>query len=104
MAPTVGRTVLYKLHSGDVEQITQHRRKVEDAARNAAKSAGADDVVHPISGNLVIEGEQYPAVVVRTFGGTTVNLQVSLDGNDTYWVASRSEGDGPGFWSWPPRA
>jgi len=51
----------------------------------------------------VAEGEQYPAVVVRTFGGTTVNLHVLLDGNDTYWATSRMEGDDPGQWSWPPR-
>ncbi|GAA4560510.1 hypothetical protein [Planotetraspora kaengkrachanensis] len=31
------------------------------------------------------------------------NLQVLLDGNDAYWATSRTEGDEPGRWSWPPR-
>jgi hypothetical protein len=42
-------------------------------------------------------------MVVRTFGGPAANLQVHLDGTDTYWATSRCEGEGPGFWAWPPR-
>ncbi|MGP3965694.1 hypothetical protein ACTWPT_58105 [Nonomuraea sp. 3N208] len=37
----------------------------------------------------------------RRLGG--INLQVFLDGNDTYWVTSRSEGDQSDTWTWPPR-
>ncbi|MGW4403445.1 hypothetical protein ACWEJ6_05415 [Nonomuraea sp. NPDC004702] len=43
-------------------------------------------------------------MVVRTSGTAHANLQVHLDGNDTYWVTSRIEGGQPGTWHWPPRA
>lgn len=37
----------------------------------------------------------------------TVNLQVYLDGNDTYWATSRvraeNETGEQGQWHWPPR-
>jgi len=107
--PTVCRTVLYKLHGGDVDQI--NRRRADFAAFNRAhRPADHEPGSFPGRsghighfGNQVAEGEQYPAVVVRTFGGTTVNLHVLLDGNDTYWATSRMEGDDPGQWSWPPR-
>jgi hypothetical protein len=26
-----------------------------------------------------------------------------LDGTDTYWATSRTEGAGDGHWAWPPR-
>jgi hypothetical protein len=48
-------------------------------------------------------GHKYPAVVVSTFGGEAVNLQVLLDGPDSFWATSRHEGDEPGTWAWPPR-
>ncbi|MEU5863527.1 hypothetical protein ABZ815_20320 [Nonomuraea sp. NPDC047529] len=49
-------------------------------------------------------GDVFPAMVVRTSGTAHANLQVHLDGNDTYWVTSRIEGDQPGTWHWPPHA
>lgn len=54
-------------------------------------------------GNHAAEGDQYPAVIVRVFdpSSTTVNLQVHLDGNDTYWATSRQAGDGPGRYQLP---
>jgi hypothetical protein len=44
-------------------------------------------------------------MVVAIFNGesTTCNLKVFLDGEDCYWATSRSLGDKPGTWSWPPR-
>ena len=48
----------------------------------------------------------YPLVITRVWGdqeGSAVNGQVLLDGNDTFWATSRNEGEGPGFWSVPPR-
>lgn len=84
MTPTLGRIVLYTLTDADADVITQSR-------------AGA------LIGNPARAGEQYPAMVVRTFGGDAVNLQVHLDGGDLYWATSRQEGDQPGTWCWPPR-
>lgn len=48
----------------------------------------------------------YPAVIVRAWGDTeqsAVNLQVLLDGCDTYWATSRSQVPGQGQWIEPPR-
>jgi hypothetical protein len=109
MTPTIGRVVHYKLHQGDVDQI--NRRRADFAAFNRENRDTAAEPGHFPGrsghighyGNEVTEGDVYPAIVVRTFLGTTVNLQVQLDGNDTYWATSRSEGDDAGFWSWPPR-
>lgn len=84
MTPTIGRVVHLRLSEGDAAVINQTREK-----------AG-------IVGNRATEGAVYPAVIVAVFG-RPVNLHVLLDGPDSYWATSRSEGDGPGFWSWPPR-
>lgn len=83
--PTIGRTVLYQLSAGDAQTIA-HRRGQEG-----------------VTGNVAVAGQIYPAVVVRTFGGDQCNLQVLLDGPDTFWATSRKEGDEPGAWTWPER-
>lgn len=83
--PTIGRTVLYRLSDADTRHIQQQRTH-NGVAANAART-----------------GDRYPAVVVSTPGGESVNLQVSLDGPDTLWAASRHEGDEPGTWAWPTR-
>lgn len=84
--PTVGRIVHYRL-------------TWDDAAQIAATRAGA-------AGNPPSEGDVCAAIVVSTWGPTTnsaINLQVLLDGPDSYWAPSRNVGDVPGTWSWPPR-
>lgn len=91
MAPTVGRIVHYTLAEYDVSAIRA------DRAENSLTQQG----------NPVTAGDVYPAMVVRTWGSdeySAVQLQVFLDGNHTYWATSRSKGNGPGFWHWPPRA
>jgi hypothetical protein len=87
MKPTLGRIVHYRLNAGDVAAID---RNVPHAGANR---------------NHVREGEVYPALVVRVFDPsvTTANLVVQLDGLAQYWATSRTEGDEPGHWSWPPR-
>jgi hypothetical protein len=87
--PTVGRIVNYKLNEGDVAQIDANLPiHSSDVHRNAVKA-----------------GDVYPAKVVRVFdpSTSTVNLQVSLDGDCLYWATSRVEGDQPGQWAWPSR-
>ena len=86
--PTIGRIVHYTLTEQDAAQIANDRASAVDRT---------------LRHNPVSPGQTYPAVVVRTFGGPAVNLQVFLDGTDTYWATSRVEGDGPGQWIWPPR-
>ena len=88
MVPTIGRTVHYVLSAEDAQLINE-RRKNEFTDSH---------------GNQAADGDVCAAVVVRTFGSSTVNLQVLLDGTDSYWATSRMEGAEPGQWSWPPRA
>ncbi|MEU6279723.1 hypothetical protein [Streptomyces sp. NPDC047028] len=77
--PSVGRIVQYQLaeHTGFVGHV----------------------------GNHSAAGDVYPAVIVRVWGESTItcNLQVLLDGTDTYWATSRAEGTEAGTWAWPER-
>lgn len=89
MKPSIGRIVHYTLTQPDADQINRQR---------------ADGTPH--TGNHAQEGDVYPAMIVRIFGETpesAVNLQVFLDGNDTFWATSRTLGDGPFHWAWPER-
>ncbi len=88
MQLSLGRIVHYKLTAGDVDHIE----------RNLPASRG-----HQVR-NAVSEGQVLPAMVVAIFGSdSTANLKVFLDGEDCYWATSRTLGDGPGHWTWPPR-
>ncbi len=105
--PTVGRIVHYQLSEYDAADINR-RRSDADAFRRAnprpdqpGELGATGHVMHV--GNHAAEGQVCPAIVVRTFGGDAANLQVLLDGTDTYWATSRTEGDQPGQWSWPAR-
>lgn len=89
---TIGRIVHYRLSAEDVSNINVQRAELTSRPR----------------GNAVREGDVYPATVVRvnsTDSSTdSVNLQVHLDGPDTYWATSRSEHEEEsGRWFWPPR-
>lgn len=86
--PSIGRIVHYTLTQVDADEINQ--RRVGTAQ----------------TGNQAQEGDVYPAMIVRIFGATpesAVNLQVFLDGNDSYWATSRTLGEGPFYWAWPER-
>jgi len=98
---TIGRIVHYKLAEQDAAQINKRRR---DAA--ASHSAREQNGFQVHVGNSAEVGQVYPAIVVRTWGDTpaaSIQLQVFLDGNDTFWATSVNEGDGERQWSWPPR-
>ena len=73
--------VLYKLNLYDADEINRRR---------------SNSVIH--CGNEASEGQVFPAFVVADWGGCA-NLQVLLDGNDSYWATSRGQGDEPGQWS-----
>lgn len=99
---TLGRFVHYKLSSTDAQMINQRRA---DFGTNEQKAQVERPGWQAHVGNKAYAGQTYPALVVAIFGnGEHVNLQVFLDGNDTYWATSRAEGDQPGFWAWPPRS
>ncbi|OKI47225.1 hypothetical protein [Micromonospora sp. CB01531] len=100
MQPTIGRIVHYTLTEQDAEQINRRR---QDFANRPGGPGHEGFQAHV--GNRAEAGQTFPAEVVRTFGGSAVNLQVRLDGTDTYWATSRSEGEPgeQGHWIWPPR-
>lgn len=97
MIPTPGRIVAYALTEQDAEQINRRRHNAQ-ASGIASATTGA--VVH--IGNDVAAGEVYPLVITRVWtsdDGDAINGQVLLDGNDTLWVTSRTQGDDPGDWN-----
>lgn len=84
---TPGRIVLYTLTKHDAEFIVEHHHAAIGRTLNAPS-----------------EGDVYPALVVRVWSDTCVNLKVELDGEPTFWATSRTEGEDAGYWAWPPRA
>lgn len=99
-APTVGRIVHYKVSEYDADQINGRRQDFRES-RSAAERTGFVGHV----GNGVNAGDVFPAMIVRVWDApqTTVNAQVFLDGNDSFWATSRAEGTEPGTWAWPER-
>ncbi len=88
MIPSIGRIVHYRLTEQDCAAINNHRVK-----RNAL-------------GNPATPGSVYPLIITRVWGdthGSAVNGQVMLDGDDTLWVTSVTEGDSGRNWFVPPR-
>lgn len=90
--PTTAQTgdrVLYTLNEADANAINKRRA---DAGSSKAAQENSGYVLH--YGNSAAAGKAYPADVVEDWGGRgpSVNLQVHLDGNDTYWATSRVEG------------
>jgi hypothetical protein len=86
--PALGRIVHYTLNEHDAAEINRSRADSQQ------------------SGNQAREGDVCPAMIVRIFGQTpesAVNLQVFLDGNDSFWATSRARGTGPFHWAWPER-
>jgi hypothetical protein len=91
--PSIGRIVLYQLAEHDVADI--NRRRAGRATRERLDRATL--------GNHAEAGQVFPAIVVRHFGAGTCNLRILLDGTDTHWATSRTEGTTPGTWAWPAR-
>jgi hypothetical protein len=111
MTPSPGRIVLYTLTAADAIDINRRRRRAECALN---QRPDPDEAILPgamlHAGNTVDEGDVFPAVIIRVFSSEvgTSNLQVLLDGNDTFWATSRGQvaadsTDKKGLWSEPPR-
>lgn len=104
MLPSIGRIVHYVLNESDAASINKRRA---DARSSDVAQTNSGAVVH--SGNSAAAGDEYPAVIVRLFGASSedapVNLQVLLDGNDTYWATSRKQAapGESGSWHEPER-
>lgn len=100
-APTVGRFVYYTLTQQDCEEIRRRRTN----GPSIAERMKADPPQWPAGamahiGNPVEVGQECAAQVVAVWTPTCVNLRVNLDGTDTLWKTSISEGTGPGTWRW----
>ena len=102
MTLTLGRTVLYTLAEEDAVKINKRR---DDYKAHQAKYPGYEgdgSICHV--GNTVRAGDVFPATVVRVFEQAgSANLQVTLDGTDTFWACSVSEGTGGRTWAWPTK-
>ena len=106
MRPALASMVLYTLTADDAKVINQRRddhfsylAKHARPVRIPGEPGATGHIGH--AGNQVHEGNQFPATIVRVWADDSVNLQVLLDGNDTYWATSRHKGDGHGEWQWP---
>lgn len=85
--PTVGRTVLYRLSSYDVQRLMFKRT-----------SAGATEY------NPTSVGDTVAMVVVKVYEDPSeLNGQCLLDGADSLWVTCVKQGAEPGQWRWPER-
>jgi hypothetical protein len=104
--PYVAAMVVYTLTEQDAQAINlrrsdhdSYRAKHAAAERVAGEPGATGHQAH--AGNQVRAGDQFPAVIVAIWGPESVNLQVLLDGNDTYWATSRRGGGLHGEWQWP---
>lgn len=98
-APQLGSIVQYRLTDADAAAINGNRVSMTQA--RTVVQGNRENI-----GNAVKAGDVFPAMVVRTWGpdSTTVQLQVFLDGNDTYWATSRGKADAEvaeGRWDYP---
>lgn len=103
MGAKVGTQVLYTLTGDDAQAINRRREDYSAFRRRATHEVQGESGRNGHQGhfgNAATESQQYPALLVRVFdpSTTTANLQVHLDGNDTYWATSRTLGEGPGHY------
>ncbi|MCG7203947.1 hypothetical protein [Streptomyces arenae] len=93
--PQVGDIVLYALTEADAEAINRRRKDFHESKSADSRTGFVGHV-----GNWAQERYVFPAVVVQVHAESTVtcNLQVLLDGADTYWATSRAEGTAAGQW------
>jgi hypothetical protein len=94
-----GSIVLLTISKQQADEINRRRtNSTSIATRIESKEWPAGAQAH--IGNEVGEGDVVPMIIVKQWGPNTVNGQAFLDGNDTLWVTSATEGDGPGQYKW----
>lgn len=99
MGPRLGDRVIYTLTKADAEATNRRRQDFASFHHRASRAVQGDGgrTGHQAHfGNHAGERQECAAIVVRVHEGTTVNLQVFLDGNDELWATSVHEGIGPG--------
>jgi hypothetical protein len=96
---TEGRIVHYVLTQIDADAINDYRDSYNSRDRDSLPACCQQHI-----GNPVRKGDHCPMMVVRVWDqqGGTVNGQVFLDGNDSYWVTSVYFDDEKttGTWHW----
>lgn len=100
MIPTIGRIVHYMLSEDDASAINRRRKHSSQNSWIRENKLGAQQHV----GNPVQAGDVFPMMIVKVWGtndDSSVNGQVSLDGNDLFWVTSVSAGKGERHFQWP---
>ena len=107
MRPTIGRIVHYRLTAENADEINRRR-----TTRNSI-AIRVEEKIWPIGaqahiGNQVDEDDIVAGIIVAVWGDECVNLQLQLDGCDSYWVTSANFVDvsnptEAGRWDWPPR-
>lgn len=102
---SVGRIVHYMFSESDAVEVNRRRTTRQIVERLMPGQEWPEGAQAHI-GNQHHAGDVLPLLVVRVNDPATgsVNGQVFLDGNDTFWATSRVEGSAPGEWSWSPRA
>jgi hypothetical protein len=106
MKPSIGRIVHYRLTKEEADKMMQRRT---DAKEQSGQMQRARPGFQAHVGNPLSEGEAVPMIIVQVWPNEHgpdhdgVNGQALLDGNDSLWVTSAKEGEGPGTWCWPPR-
>lgn len=100
--PAIGYIVHYTLSEADAEQINRRRDDTEAQRLRVSRGlAPATTGSQKHIGNRAEAGQVYPMLIVRTWGSTpesAVNGQVFLDGNDSLWVTSVTQGEGERRW------
>jgi len=98
MKASLGRIVQYTLTEYDAQAINKRR---DDARKSLVAETNSGTMVHV--GNPVIAGDKFPLVITRVWDENSVNGQVLLDGNDSLWVTSATQGENERQWCEFPR-
>ena len=95
MTPSIGRIVHYRLSRSDCQEINRRRADYMDSWRKTVE-LGKLPVTPVISRMSAIRYPKGRSILrwSQAFSPATVNLQVHLDGNDTFWATSRQKATG----------
>lgn len=99
---TLGRTLHFRLHETHAEAINRRRT----SSGSIVERIGSDKwplCAQAHIGNVVSAGDVFQVIVTRVWSEGCFNGQVLLDGSDSFWVTSVTEGENNGQWFWPPR-